>query len=81
MGLSFNEIIGALVAVIVAGMPAMVALLKINQLHVLINSRLTELIEITRQAAKAEGIIEGRDNVRTEIATQAAACTYPEQSK
>jgi hypothetical protein len=67
---SFEQIIGSCLAVILAILPAI--LLKINQLHVLVNSRLTELLEVTRDAAKTEGIVEGRDNVRAEMAAQAA---------
>lgn len=78
--MSGNEIIGAVVggcvAVITAGMPAMVALLKINELHVLINSRLTQLLEKTEAMASAQGQIVGRDAVRAEIAAQTKA-DYP----
>jgi len=42
-----EEIIGGAVAVIVAGMPAMIALLKINQLHLAVNSRMDKFIEAT----------------------------------
>ena len=38
---SMEQIIGAVNAVIVAGMPAMIALLKIRELHILVNSRLS----------------------------------------
>ncbi len=48
--MSFDQIVGGCLAVIVAGMPAMVALLKINQLHLSVNSRMESFIE----AAKLE---------------------------
>ena len=61
---SIEQITGAVVAVIVAGMPAMIALLKIKELHVLINSRLSELIESTARASRSAGQLEGRDEGR-----------------
>jgi len=61
---SLEQIIGATIAVIVAGMPAMLALLKIKELHVLINSRLSELIEATAKASHSAGQLEGRDEGR-----------------
>ena len=61
---SLEQIIGGAIAMIVAGMPAMIALLKINELHVLVNSRLTELILSTAKASYAAGQLEGRDEVR-----------------
>ena len=50
--MSFDQIVGGAVAVIVAGMPAMIALLKINRLHVIVNSRVEKLIEATSQVAE-----------------------------
>jgi len=51
--MSFEQIIGGIVAVIVAGMPAMVALLKIRDLHVAVNSRMDKFIEATLKSSKA----------------------------
>ena len=45
--MSFEQIIGGIIGVIVAGMPAMVALLKINQLHIAVNSRMEAFIAAT----------------------------------
>jgi len=81
--LKFEQVIGSLIAIILAILPAI--LLKINQLHILVNSRLTELLEVTKNAYKAQGIIEGRDTVRAEIAAEHASlskegelpCTVP----
>ena len=61
---SIEQIIGAAIAVIVSGMPAMLALLKIKELHVLINSRLSELVEATAKASHSAGQLEGRDEGR-----------------
>ena len=61
---SLEQIIGGAIAVIVAGMPAMIALLKIRELHVLINGRLYEWIEATVKAAHLAGQLEGWDEVR-----------------
>ena len=70
--MNFDQIIGGVIAVIVAGMPAMIALIKIKELHVLINSRLSELILSTAKASHSEGQIEGRDEYR-KAAEQSAA--------
>ena len=61
---SLEQIIGAVIAVIVAGMPAMIALLKIKELHILINSRLSELVQATAKASHSAGQLEGRDEGR-----------------
>jgi len=61
---SWEVVVGAIIAVITAGMPAMLALLKIKTLHVLINSRLSELIESTAKASHSAGQLEGRDEGR-----------------
>ncbi len=52
---------------IIAAIAAAMALLasrrnteKINDVHQLINSRLTELLDLTRASARAEGILEGK---------------------
>lgn len=37
----------------------LIGLYKNRQTHKLINSRMTELLKLTRTAAKAEGVIEG----------------------
>ena len=66
-------VVGGCLTVISAGMPAMIALLKISELHVLINSRLSELIETAKALSRAEGGLAGRNAVQSEIAAQAAA--------
>jgi len=58
--MSFDQILGGCIAVIVAGMPAMIALIKLQQLHVLINSRLTQLLEMASSSGRAEGEAIGR---------------------
>ncbi len=58
--MNLSQIVGACIAVIVAGMPAVLALLKISQLHVLVNSRLTELLRVSAATARAEGQLEGQ---------------------
>jgi hypothetical protein len=55
-----EQIIGAVNAVIVAGMPAMIALLKIRELHILVNSRLSQWIEATAKVSHLAGRLEGR---------------------
>jgi vacuolar-type H+-ATPase subunit H len=70
---SLEQIVGAVIAVIVAGMPAMIALLKLKALHILINSRLTELIASTAKASHSAGQLEGQDEARKEMAAEPSA--------
>ena len=58
--MNLSQIIGAMVAVIVAGMPAMLALLRISQLHILVNSRISELLTVSTRLAGVEGKAEGQ---------------------
>jgi len=74
--MNIDQLIGGIVAVVIAGMPAMLALLKIRELHVLINSRLTQLIEATAKASHSAGQLEGRDEGRYESEAQAPAIVY-----
>ncbi|MGA8346562.1 MAG: hypothetical protein WB773_01965 [Isosphaeraceae bacterium] len=53
-------------------MPAMLALLKIKELHVLITRRQSELIEATAKASHSAGQLEGRDEGRKAAAVEAA---------
>jgi len=50
--MALEQIIGACVAVIVAGSPAMVALLKIDKLHISVNSRMDKFIAATATESK-----------------------------
>jgi biopolymer transport protein ExbB/TolQ len=70
---SWEVVVGAIIAIITAGMPAMLALLKIKELHVLINSRLSELIQSTAKASHTAGQLEGRDEGRKAVELEAAA--------
>jgi len=72
---SWEVVVGAIIAVITAGMPAMLALLKIKELHVLINSSLSELIEATAKASHSAGQIEGRDEGRKAAEVESAMIT------
>jgi cell division septum initiation protein DivIVA len=69
---SWEAVVGTIIAVITAGMPAMLALLKIKELHVLINSRLSELIEATAKASHSAGQLEGRDEGRKAAEVESA---------
>lgn len=46
--MSLEQIVGACIAVIMAGMPAMLAVLKINTLHLAVNSRMDAFIAATK---------------------------------
>src|SRR5208283_1341429 len=50
--MTLENVVGAAIAVIVAGMPALIALLKINQLHLIVNSRMDKFIEATLVESK-----------------------------
>ena len=50
--MSLEQIIGACIAVIVAGLPAMVALVKIRELHIEVNSQLTAFIAAAKQQSE-----------------------------
>ena len=50
--MSLEQIIGACIAVIVAGMPAVIALLKIQELHFAVNSQLTAFIAATKEQSE-----------------------------
>ena len=58
---SLDQILGGCIAVIVAGMPALIALLKINRLSISVNGRLTELIAASVNAAHSTGREEGKN--------------------
>jgi len=55
----FVTIIGALTALIVA---VTAALVQLRQTHELVNSRMTELLEVTRGAARAEGKLDAESH-------------------
>lgn len=62
-----NTIVVALIAVFPPSVLAGAALItslrngkKVDAVHVDVNSRLTELLETTRVASRAEGVLEGR---------------------
>lgn len=48
--------IGSFTAILVAAIGLIVA--RINQVHNLVNSRMTELLDLTRSSAKAEGRVD-----------------------
>jgi hypothetical protein len=66
--MSFEQILGSCVAVIVAGMPAVLALLKIDHLHLLINSRFDKFISSTATAAadRLDAVVADRDVIRAQ---------------
>ena len=64
--MSYEQILGGCIAVIVAGMPAMIALLKINQLHIAVNSRMDKFIDATliqSREREAASLIQSEDSV------------------
>ena len=52
--------------VILAGLPAVVALFKIKELTIHVNSRMDKLIEVTASLARERGIVEGTKIARKE---------------
>ncbi len=57
-----ENIIGGCLAVIVAGMPAVIALLKINELHLAVNSRMDKFIEATLKEAQDREAAASKDS-------------------
>ncbi len=60
---AFTRMIVAIAAVgglMVSGYNAM----QIKEVHVMINSRLSELLDLTRASSKAEGVKEERDRIK-----------------
>jgi hypothetical protein len=52
----------AIIAAVFAGVAAVLSAInrgKINEVHVALNSRLTQLIDQTSKAAHAEGVVQG----------------------
>jgi predicted transcriptional regulator len=56
---TLEAVVACILSVIAAATPAVLALFKIQQLHVIVNSRLTELLMVSKAAAMAEGKAEG----------------------
>jgi len=52
--------LAALAGIITAATPGFLAWLQSRKTHLMVNSRLTELLELTRTSAKAEGRLEGQ---------------------
>ncbi len=70
--IEITTIILALIAIIPSSLAAILAYLASQRAsealkqsqatHLLVNSRMTELLEITKSSSKAEGVLEGRSN-------------------
>lgn len=59
-----TAIIIAVIAIVPSSLAAFVsflALRKSKETHLLVNSRMTELLEITKKSSKAEGILEEKE--------------------
>ena len=71
-GWSMGEVTGGCIAILMICTPTIVAILKIHELHILINSRLTELTKSIAVASysegKAEGVTEGRESGKEDAA-------------
>ena len=55
---------GAITALVVA---VTACLVQITRTHELVNSRMTELLELTRSSAKAQGVLEGAAEATQQI--------------
>lgn len=60
-------VLAAIAAVITAGTPGFLAWLQARKTHTAVNSRLTELLELTRKSSKAEGVLEAQLPRKSEI--------------
>lgn len=56
---SLDGLFAGLIALITAGMPAIITLLKIRKLTININGRIDELLTVARVVARREGYDEG----------------------
>lgn len=56
-----DPVILALIAAVSAAITSTLALIKVNSTHKIVNSRMTELLELTRKSAKAEGVKQEAD--------------------
>lgn len=59
---SSNEIltIVAIVVAIIIGIPSWLTFFQARKTHIIVNSRLTELLELTAKSSRAEGRQEGK---------------------
>lgn len=64
--LTFEQIIGGIIAVVVAGMPAVIAILKIRELHIAVNSQLSAMILATKTQTE-ERITATKDQAEQQI--------------
>jgi len=64
---TFIVVIGEIIVACITGY----CLIKVAQLKTHINSRMDELLELTAKNAKAEGIVEGKQVERAEVAAVA----------
>lgn len=60
-------LIGTVLGFLAPSLLALVTLLKMNQLHVLVNSRLTQLLEKTELAAELSGRVAGKIEGKAEL--------------
>lgn len=47
-----------IIVALIAATPALLAFLEVKKVHVLINSRMDELLKLTKVSSKAEGVAE-----------------------
>lgn len=45
-----------IIAALIASIPSILVLFEVKKVHILINSRMDELLKVTKIAAKAEGV-------------------------
>lgn len=60
---SIDTILVGVAAIVTAGTPGFLAWLQTRKIHTLVNSRLTELLQLTRDSSKAEGKLEAHAEV------------------
>jgi hypothetical protein len=61
--INWTELISALGALI-AAIASLINRKKIQELHLLVNSRLTQLLDVTKSSAHAQGVKEGESSGR-----------------
>lgn len=50
-----------IIAALISAIPSLLALMEVKKVHVLINSRMDELLRLTKAASKAEGVAEEKE--------------------
>ena len=80
--MNLSQIVGSAIGFIIVSIPIVAALLnlaaRIQSIHLALNSRLTELLEISKASSHAKGLAEGRQESRPELLELSNAASHAE---